>query len=277
MKALVNQILPSSFVDGPGNRMVIFFQGCDLGCLYCHNPETISPCCHCGDCVPNCPTGALSLDNGTVIWEESLCVDCGRCYKTCPHYATPRVKEMTVQDVMTEVKSAIPFIRGITTSGGECSLQRDFLVEMFRQAKALGLSTLMDSNGNQQISKDKELMNCCDGIMLDIKAFDNDFHKKLTGQPNINVLENAVELAKMGKLAEIRTVILPSSPHNLETVNGATKLLAPYAKDIQYKLIAFRPMGVRGQAAGWATPTREELEPLKEIAKTGGFKKVIVI
>ncbi|HPW42155.1 MAG TPA: 4Fe-4S cluster-binding domain-containing protein, partial [Bacillota bacterium] len=47
-EALVNKILPFSSVDGPGNRTVIFFQGCNFNCLYCHNPETINRCTGCG-------------------------------------------------------------------------------------------------------------------------------------------------------------------------------------------------------------------------------------
>ena len=41
MKGIVNKIIPFSNVDGPGNRLSIFFQGCNFDCLYCHNPETI--------------------------------------------------------------------------------------------------------------------------------------------------------------------------------------------------------------------------------------------
>ena len=40
MKARVNKIIPFSSVDGPGNRTAIFLQGCNINCLYCHNPET---------------------------------------------------------------------------------------------------------------------------------------------------------------------------------------------------------------------------------------------
>ena len=60
MKALVNRIIHTSVVDGPGNRAAIFLQGCNYTCSYCHNPETIHRCVHCGVCVPVCPTGALT-------------------------------------------------------------------------------------------------------------------------------------------------------------------------------------------------------------------------
>ena len=54
-----------------------------------------------------------------------------------------------------------------------------------------------------------DLLAVTDGVMLDIKAFGKEDHLKVTAMPNKNTLENAVFLAKMGKLFEIRTVIVP--------------------------------------------------------------------
>ena len=55
----VNRILPFSSVDGPGNRTVVFLQGCGFDCKYCHNPETRNLCISCGDCVGKCPAHAI--------------------------------------------------------------------------------------------------------------------------------------------------------------------------------------------------------------------------
>ena len=59
LTAVVNKIIPFSNVDGPGNRLAIFFQGCNLHCVYCHNSETINVCNNCGECVDGCPAGSL--------------------------------------------------------------------------------------------------------------------------------------------------------------------------------------------------------------------------
>ncbi|MDU6250047.1 MAG: 4Fe-4S cluster-binding domain-containing protein, partial [Paeniclostridium sordellii] len=40
MQAPINKIINMSFIDGPGSRISIFFQGCNMKCIYCHNPET---------------------------------------------------------------------------------------------------------------------------------------------------------------------------------------------------------------------------------------------
>ena len=169
MEALVNKIIPFSSVDGPGNRTAIFLQGCNFSCLYCHNPETIQLCRACGICVDKCPTGALCLENGQVRYDSALCVYCDTCFKSCPHSASPRVRSMTPRQVMEEVSRNQPFIRGITVSGGECTRQRDFLVEFLTLAGQAGLDTLLDSNGSYDFSADPELMSVTGGVMLDVK------------------------------------------------------------------------------------------------------------
>lgn len=278
MKAPVNHIIDASFVDGPGNRTVIFFQGCNFHCAYCHNPETIRPCIHCGICVPFCRQGALSKEDGKVIWDDSRCIDCGACYRNCPYFSTPRVKEMTPQQVMERVERNIPFIRGITVSGGECSLQRDFLVELFRLARDRGLSTLLDTNGGLPIAWDEGLMEVTDGVMLDIKGTDPEFHRNLVGHGNETVLQNAVELARAGKLVEVRTVVLADEPGSRQTVRDTVELLAPHLEGstVTYRLIRFRPVGVRGEASDWKVPDLKQMEELKRLAEGKGFSRVII-
>ncbi len=40
MKGRINSFQSLGAVDGPGVRFVVFFKGCPLDCLCCHNPET---------------------------------------------------------------------------------------------------------------------------------------------------------------------------------------------------------------------------------------------
>ena len=209
MKAVVNKIIHTSVVDGPGNRAAIFLQGCNYTCGYCHNPETINLCGHCGACVSVCPAGALSMEDGKVVWNEEVCCQCDECLSACRNMSTPKTKEYSAQEIMDILKKDIPFIRGITVSGGECSLQRDFLVELFTLVKAKRKTTLMDSNGSYDYTADEELMAVCDGVMLDVKAWNEAEHMKLTGMSSSPVIENALKLAKAGKLEEIRTVVVP--------------------------------------------------------------------
>ncbi|MBR5517369.1 MAG: YjjW family glycine radical enzyme activase [Firmicutes bacterium] len=280
MKAVVNKIIHTSVVDGPGNRAAIFLQGCNYLCGYCHNPETINMCIHCKACVDVCPAGALSVVNEKVVWDEALCCECDECIGACPNMSTPKTVEYSAEDVMEILKKDIPFIRGVTVSGGECSLHRDFLVELFKLVKAKNKSTLMDSNGSYDYTADEELMAVCDGVMLDVKAWDDAEHIKLTGKSSNPVIENAVKLAKAGKLEEIRTVVVPGYLDNRKTVDEITKLLAPLQgeKPIRYRISAYRPFGVREPYnSQMYSPTRAELDELAEIARQNGIFDIVII
>ena len=182
MKAIVNKIIPFSCVDGPGNRTAVFLQGCNIDCKYCHNPETRKLCVHCGACVEKCPAGALSINKeGKVVYDSKVCVQCDTCIHICKNDSSPRTKEMTAEEVYAEVKKQIPFIRGITVSGGECMLQAQFMEKVFYLAKEDGLSTLIDSNGTIPFWEYPALMDVTDGVMLDIKAFDEKDHFSAAG------------------------------------------------------------------------------------------------
>ena len=279
MKAVVNKIITFSTVDGPGNRTVIFLQGCNLDCKYCHNPETIGICVHCGNCVKKCPNGALSIKNNKVEYDINRCLQCDTCIHVCPHGSSPRTRIMSSQEVFDQIGKQIPFIRGITVSGGECTLYPDFLKELFTLCKEVGLTTLIDSNGTYDFKKDVELLNITDGIMLDVKAFDSKQHEKVTGSDNNIILENVAFLAKSGKLYEVRTVVVTELFDAVETVRQIAKMLKPYLakQDIRYKIIAYRPMGVREQYSHYEIPKKEYLESLAVIMREESFKNIIIL
>lgn len=242
--APVNKIIPFSNVDGPGNRTSIFFQGCPFNCLFCHNPETINMCVSCGACVPGCPVGALSVgEGGAVEWDAGRCVSCDACIKACPNDASPRVRWMTVEDVLREIRRSAPYIGGITTSGGECTLRYEFLIELFTEVKKLGKTCLVDSNGSFDFEADPRLLQVCDGVMLDVKAVESRWNDALIGYPRDIVLKNLDYLLRMGKLQEVRTLIFPGRDHDNETT---VRYVAGRIGDAcDYKIIRYRPFGVR--------------------------------
>lgn len=279
MKVLVNKIIPFSAVDGPGNRTAIFLQGCNFNCRYCHNPETITECIHCGICVESCPSGALTMEENEVIYQPDLCTGCDTCVKVCPYNSSPKAVEMTALEVFMQVKKQIPFIRGITVSGGECTRHPEFLQELFLRCKKEGLTTLIDTNGSLDFAQYPGLLNVTDGVMLDIKAFDPVEHLELTGQDNGQVLGNAIFLASIGKLTEIRTVIVPELFSAAEAVNQIAALLKPYLdnQSIRYKLIAYRPMGVREEYSHYKVPSEEFMQCLEQIVRNHGFQDVVLV
>ena len=278
--ALVNRILPFSSVDGPGNRTVFFLQGCNFNCGYCHNPETINVCNSCGACLSACPTGAIQLHDGLVRYQRVICCACDACLRACPRDASPKANVMQPEEALDILREHRPFIRGITVSGGECTLQRDFVLALFRGARQMGLGTLLDSNGNYDFELDAELLGVTDGVMLDVKCVDPLAHHDLTGQSNQLVLKNLTFLASIGKLEEVRTVVVPDVLPNEDTVRGVCALLAPFwtaGAPIGYKLLRFRPLGVRAGYRAVPMPNDETMEQLRAIALQAGCKRVLVL
>lgn len=277
IKALVNRILPFSSVDGPGNRTVIFLQGCNFNCKYCHNPETINNCTACGLCIPACPSAALDCKDGRITWDPGVCTGCDACLKACPGKSSPKTVYMTAEEVMKEVLKVRPFISGITVSGGECTLQKEFLLELIKRAHSAGLTVFLDTNGSFDFSKDDKLSASLDRVMLDIKAFDKNEHMLLTGTSNETVLNNAVYLGKRGKLYEVRTVIVPDLLDNIRNVSEISVLISGIDPGIRYKLIKFRPIGVTESMKSIQIPSDELLRQLKKIAEEKGCRNVIVV
>lgn len=280
MEGLVNKVIPMSLVDGPGNRTAVFLQACNFNCAYCHNPETIRACIHCGDCIEACPVGALAWEGGRVAWDMEACIDCDSCLKACPHSSSPKVRRMTAQDLAQEVAKNIPFITGVTASGGEACLQGAFLEDFFGLIKDLGLSTLADTNGSLDLSSPalEGLLGVTDGFMVDVKAWEEEDHLALTGMTNEGVKKNLTFLAGQGKLAEVRTVCLKGAD-NEGIIKGLGAHLAPYLAQapIPYKLISYRPFGVREEKLDKLAPlSDEEMQKLRDLALDLGFGPVIL-
>lgn len=280
VKALVNKIIPFSCVDGPGNRTAVFLQGCNFSCQYCHNPETIAACENCGECAAYCKTGALTFETGRVSYDSSRCVLCDECIRHCTRLSSPRTELLTAEETMERVRRNMPYIRGITVSGGECTIQAGYLRELLRLAKAEGLHTLLDSNGSYAFREDEELLDLCDGVMLDVKEADAVLHKELTGCENGQVLENLVFLAQRRKLYEVRTVVMAEHYAAENTIKCAGELLKPYLSEqnIRYKIIKYRSVGVREPYRSTLVPPSDEmLERLSGLAGNIGFKDIIII
>ena len=276
--APVNKIIPFSNVDGPSNRMAIFFQGCPFDCRFCHNPETIHMCNNCGDCVKTCPVKALSVKEGKVTWNKDLCVNCDTCLKTCSHDASPKITWMDVDELMEKIMEVSPYIQGITLSGGECTLHKQFIKELFPRVKALGLTTLLDSNGSLDFEENEDILADCDGVMLDVKAYDKDFSDWLIRYPNDVVLKNLDYLLAAGKLEEVRTLIFPDrDKENEATISYVAKTIQDRCR---YKIIRYRQFGVREQyrkELGDFTTEEDYAMSYVDLARSLGAVKAILV
>ena len=270
----VNHVLSQSFVDGPGNRAVVFLQGCNFNCLYCHNPFTINPCSSCGVCVPYCPSGALVCQDGIVTWDEAVCTGCDTCIKTCPTFSSPKVKQYTPDALWNELLPFTAFLSGISVSGGEPALQVEFLVQLFRIVKtSSNLTTLIETNGFAGPGAYTGLLPVLDLALVDLKIMDEQKHKQLTGHEISNVLKTIRYLHINGKLKGVNEVIIPDY-HSDEDVTRAANFLAEIDASIPFRLLRFRPHGTTGDALGWESPTEEAMDHFVKLAQLAGLQNV---
>ena len=279
--ATVSRWLPFSCVDGPGNRLVLFLQGCNFRCPGCHNPHTIGLCDHCGDCVPGCPSGTLTLIDGRVRWQASLCTHCDRCLDACPRSASPKTHQMSVAEVLVLLRRYGPLLTGITVSGGEATTQLPFVVALFAAIKAAPdlahLTCLLDSNGSLGETGWQRLLPVLDGAMIDLKGWRESVHHSLTGQGRERVLASLQLLARAGKLAELRLLQVPGRSDFLDAGGELDAGLAAFLQTlgpVPIRLNGFRHHGVRGEAMGWQEAAMEELDRLSNALKVKGFGPV---
>lgn len=279
---LITDTIPFSNVDGPGNRFVVFLQGCNFDCIACHNPYTINLCNHCGDCVLSCPSGALEFAaNGTVVWSSEQCQGSDACITNCPWSSTPKAQRTSIDALLEDMRRAAPFISGITVSGGEATQQADFLRALLSAVKTdpalTGLTCFVDSNGAAERSTWKSLLLVMDAAMIDLKCLDPDIHRSITGQPNDQVLDSIRYLVSVDRLYEVRLLMLPGINDDLDLLRRTAWWLAEIDPRMRVKLIGFRKHGVRSGAAHLVEPTVEEMETYRGVfARSAPFDLCVV-
>ena len=277
-RAIVSKILTYSIVDGPGNRLVIFLQGCNFNCAGCHNPHTIGECNHCGDCIPACHVDALSLVDGRIAFDPTACDQCDACLDVCPINANPMVREYSVAEILELAREHRPFLTGITVSGGEPTMQLDFVIELFRAIKAdeelAGLSCFIDSNGHLGAAGWDSVLPVTDGVMLDIKSFENSTHEALTGKQNTASLESARILNAAGKLYELRFLLIPGKTDDDAELDNLVGFVKELGDDTRVRLNAFQHHGVKGEALDWEKMSEAGVDRAAERLRAAGISNV---
>ena len=279
MQAEVSRILTWSCVDGPGNRFVLFLQGCNFNCLACHNPHTMGRCNDCGDCLDVCPTPALSLVDGKMRFDATQCTKCDACLDACPINANPMLATYSVDDMLALIREHAGFVSGITVSGGEPTMQLPFIVELFRRmgedAGLRHLTRFIDTNGFLGPSGWNAVLDVTDGVMLDIKAFDPARHHRLTGKDNARVLQSARRLHAAGKLHELRYLMIPGETDREEELAALQAFALSLGGSVRLRLNAFRNHGVKGIASAWPPMEKQALEQAAATLAAAGIGPII--
>jgi pyruvate formate lyase activating enzyme len=257
---LVLDIKGNSLDDGPGIRTVVFFKGCPLSCVWCHNPESKkagpeiafdgTECVACDTCINLCPKGALSRKNPFFI-DRNRCDLCFACVDNCPSGALAQVgRKMSIDDIMSKIKSDIPFFKtsggGVTLSGGEPTLFMDFLSELLQKLKDEGIHVLLETCGLFSLDAFlRKILPYLDIIYFDIKLVDLKQHQLHCGVSNELIMENFMQLSKMSDQGEFkilpRTPLIPGITATRENLSGIAAFLNKQGIQTAH-LMAYNPL-----------------------------------
>lgn len=251
--ALISDIKRSSFHDGPGIRTTVFFKGCPLSCLWCHNPE----------CISTSPELMLYPDK---------CIGCGKCDEGC--FSGARVlcgKEVTVRDIIEAARADRVYYGergGVTLSGGEPLLQGDFVRELISALRAEGISTVIETS---LAVFDADILRECDAVLADMKAWDDEIHRKYVGISSEVIKRNFVRLDSLSVPIVARTPFIPDIDQGIEQISLFMKGLK---NTVSYEILPYHPLGKEKYAAlsrdfhPFTVPTKEQI---KEQTEKYGF------
>ncbi|MEM8782462.1 MAG: pyruvate formate-lyase-activating protein [Planctomycetota bacterium] len=223
----------ASTVDGPGFRYVVWLAGCHLRCQYCHNPDT------------------WAVNHGT---------------------------RRSVEGVVADAARFADFLRttggGFTVSGGEPLVQAEFALRLARAVKPrLNLHVALDTNGylGERLTDDD--LDAVDLMLLDLKAFDAERHRRVTGFDNAAILSFAERLARLGRPTWVRYVLVPGLTDDAENLRRLAAFVAPMRNVERVEVLPFHQMG-RHKWAELRLPYPLEHTPAASIEQADAARQV---
>ena len=203
--AIVTNIQRFSIHDGPGVRTTVFFKGCPLCCLWCHNPETIN----------------FEMEEGNI------------------RYTAGELAKKVVRDQIFFGENG-----GVTISGGE-PLAQDmaFMTDFLHKLKKQGINVVCDTSGDVPWDNFELVMPYVDIFLYDIKLATEAAHIKFTGRSNKRIIDNLKKLVKTKNVQLSIPVIGGVNEENeMKEILRLAKKVAPKAP---IKLIPYHQLGIQ--------------------------------
>jgi pyruvate formate lyase activating enzyme len=261
MKGLIFNIKRYSIHDGPGIRVTFFMKGCPLSCMWCHNPEGISP-------------EQQKAEQIEKVGEKEFTgiEEVGKYY--------------SVNDIIKILDKEQIFINesggGVTFSGGEPLLQTEFMTEALKTCREKGYHTAVDTSGYSPFENFKAVIPYTDLFLFDVKHMDDARHIELTGVSNSLIMSNFKLILDSGKDIFIRIPVIPGLNDEPENLRRLKEFLISSKTDNLKKisLLPFHKIGkskynkfnIPYRMNDVQQPSRQRMNELKEYFSDIGIK-----
>ncbi len=293
--SLVFDIKRYAINDGPGIRVTVFFKGCPLSCVWCHNPESQSSsvqkmysrekCLGCEACVEVCEQAACVLTPDGIVTSSDLCILCGKCAEVCPSKATEMSGDpLLVEDIMEIIAREKPLLEesggGVTFSGGEPLMHPDLLLSLLEACGELGIHRCVDTAGMASRELLLEVANNAELFLFDLKMMDSDRHYKYTGVHNRGLLKNLQLLAETDVEIIVRIPLVKDINDDDENIQASALFIAALpGKKRAVNLLPYHDLAVKKHAKlgrdydspNLKEPDQERLESIIEIFTQAGL------
>jgi len=232
VQGYITEIHRGALDDGPGVRTVVFFKGCPLRCLWCHNPETQNP-------MPE----KMVYDNGRTIISGKL-------------VTVPEVMDVVRKDVGHYIATG----GGLTVTGGEPLAQPEFCAKLLLAAKEENIHTCVETCGMADTLIIKETALYTDLWLFDIKGFPYDY-PRLTGKSFDKIKSALHTLIESGANVTIRCPVVPGIHNNDEYFSYLDRLKSEYPGINGIELLPFHRFGIdKYKALGRTAPMQDKQE-----------------
>ncbi len=252
-----------SIHDGPGIRTTLFFQGCPLSCLWCHNPESQATMVPGAKSYEACGFGFGKTDSAT----EAIGV----------------VVESLVHEIEKDNIFYDESCGGVTFSGGEPLSRPELLLPLIEACREREIHTCLDTSGFAPFEILKAAATKVNLVLFDVKIMDDMDHQTFTGKSVGQILENLKRLSSHKINLKLRFPLIPTMTDTRKNIGQIIEFLTKETIYRDIHILPFHTFGegkyeilkMENELKHISPPTKECVEEVRQIFESVGFTTTI--
>ncbi|MCP4722223.1 MAG: glycyl-radical enzyme activating protein [Desulfobacteraceae bacterium] len=253
-----------SIHDGPGIRTTLFFQGCPLSCLWCHNPESQAT-----GIVPGAETFEAGVSGpGKFAWATQ---ETGELVESLVH-------EIEKDNIFYDESGG-----GVTFSGGEPLSRPELLLPLIKACREREIHTCLDTSGFAPFEILKAAATRVDLVLFDVKIMDDMDHQTFTGKSVGQIMENLKRLSRLKLNLKLRFPLIPTITDTRKNIGQMIEFLTKETIYRDIHILPFHTFGegkyerlkMKNELKHISPPTKERVEEVRQIFESVGFTTTI--